>query len=194
MDPDERDSVATLFGVSAEQVERDHFISHVLAFLSRDFGDRVHFIGGTALARTHLPDGRLSEDIDLIAVGSRKDVANALDATLPRRRATGAHSACVRGVEDGDMGRPTRAARPLGPLGAEQARRHRRGGGRTVSATRTHQQESGGAHLQLCAVGRTVAGAAGRPDAAARLRGRRSHESARGLAAGITTYTNRHER
>lgn len=84
MDPDERDSVATLFGVSAEQVERDHFISHVLAFLSRDFGDRVHFIGGTALARTHLPDGRLSEDIDLIAVGSRKDVANALDATLPR--------------------------------------------------------------------------------------------------------------
>lgn len=84
MDPDERDSVATQFGVSAEQVERDHLISHILAFLSREFGDRVHFIGGTALARTHLPDGRLSEDIDLIAIGSRKEVANELDATLPR--------------------------------------------------------------------------------------------------------------
>jgi len=39
MDPDERDSVATQFGVSAEQVERDHLISHLLGFLSRDFGD-----------------------------------------------------------------------------------------------------------------------------------------------------------
>ncbi|UNB56037.1 nucleotidyl transferase AbiEii/AbiGii toxin family protein [Mycolicibacterium sp. YH-1] len=84
MDPDERDSVATQFGVPAEQVERDHLISHVLAFLSRKFGDRIHFIGGTALARTHLPDGRLSEDIDLIAVGSRKDVARDLDDALPR--------------------------------------------------------------------------------------------------------------
>lgn len=84
MDPDERDSVATQFGVSTEQVERDHLISHVLAFLSRKFGDQVHFIGGTALARTHLPDGRLSEDIDLIAIASRKQVATALDAALPR--------------------------------------------------------------------------------------------------------------
>jgi predicted nucleotidyltransferase component of viral defense system len=84
MDPDERESVATQFGVSAEQVERDHLISHLLAFLGRDFGDQIHFIGGTALARTHLPDGRLSEDIDLIAVGSRRDVANDLDAALPR--------------------------------------------------------------------------------------------------------------
>jgi len=84
MDPDERDSVATQFGVSAEQVERDHLISHLLAFLSSDFGDRIHFIGGTALARTHLTDGRLSEDIDLIAVGSRTNVARDLDSALPR--------------------------------------------------------------------------------------------------------------
>jgi hypothetical protein len=84
MDPDERDAVATQFGVSAEQVERDHLISHVLAFLSREFDDRIHFIGGTALPRTHLADGRLSEDIDLIAVGSRKEVAGDLDAALPR--------------------------------------------------------------------------------------------------------------
>ncbi|MGV0745807.1 hypothetical protein [Mycolicibacterium sp. XJ870] len=49
MNPDERDVVATQFGVAAEQVERDHLISHLLAFLSAQFGDRIHFIGGTAL-------------------------------------------------------------------------------------------------------------------------------------------------
>lgn len=84
MSLNEHDAVATQFGVSAEQVERDHLISHLLAFLSRQFGDRIHFIGGTALARTHLPDGRLSEDIDLIALGDRKEVAQGLDAALPR--------------------------------------------------------------------------------------------------------------
>jgi predicted nucleotidyltransferase component of viral defense system len=84
MNVDERDTVATQFSVATEQVERDHLISHLLAFLSRSFGDRIHFIGGTALARTHLPDGRLSEDIDLIALGDRKLVAQDLDAALPR--------------------------------------------------------------------------------------------------------------
>jgi predicted nucleotidyltransferase component of viral defense system len=84
MNTDERDGVAQQFGVAAEQVERDHLISHLLGFLSRDFGDRIHFIGGTALARTHLPDGRLSEDIDLIAIADRKGVAADLDATLPK--------------------------------------------------------------------------------------------------------------
>ncbi len=67
-----------------KQVEGDHLISHVLAVLAQEFGDRIHFIGGTALARTHLPDGRLSEDIDLIAVDDRKSVAADLDAALPR--------------------------------------------------------------------------------------------------------------
>ncbi|WP_425271204.1 nucleotidyl transferase AbiEii/AbiGii toxin family protein [Mycobacterium gastri] len=76
--------MATQFGVTVEQVERDHLISHLLAFLSRDFGDRIHFIGGTALARTYLPDGRLSEDIDLIAIDDRKTVAAEMDAALPR--------------------------------------------------------------------------------------------------------------
>jgi hypothetical protein len=56
----------------------------VLAFLSTSVGDQVQFIGGTALARTHLSAGRLSEDIDLIAVDDRKSVATALDAALPR--------------------------------------------------------------------------------------------------------------
>lgn len=83
MDPDERDSTARTFGVSIDQGERDHLISHILAFLSREFGDRIHFIGGTALARTHLTDGRLSEDIDLVAIGIRNQVAGDLDAALP---------------------------------------------------------------------------------------------------------------
>ncbi|POX81668.1 hypothetical protein C3469_22685 [Mycobacterium kansasii] len=84
MNIDEKIAVAEQFGVATEQVERDHLISHILAFLAREFGDRIHFIGGTALARTHLPDGRLSEDIDLIAVGDRKSVAAEFDAALPR--------------------------------------------------------------------------------------------------------------
>ena len=84
MNADERNSVAMQFGVSSEQVERDHVISHLLAFLSRGFGNRIQFIGGTALARTHLPDGRLSEDIDLIAVEDRKVLAQDLDRELPR--------------------------------------------------------------------------------------------------------------
>jgi predicted nucleotidyltransferase component of viral defense system len=86
---DEKIAVAERFGVATEQVERDHLISHVLAFLSREFGGRIQFIGGTALARTHLPDGRLSEDIDLIAIGDRKSVAADLDEALPRALARG---------------------------------------------------------------------------------------------------------
>jgi predicted nucleotidyltransferase component of viral defense system len=81
---DERDRVAQQFGVAPEQVERDHLISYLLGFLSDRLGDRIHFIGGTALARTHLPRGRLSEDIDLIAVDSRRAVAEELDKALPR--------------------------------------------------------------------------------------------------------------
>ena len=84
MNTDERGSVATQFGVSITQIERDHFISHLLAFLSREFGNRIQFIGGTALARTHLPTGRLSEDIDLIATQDRKVLAQDLDRELPR--------------------------------------------------------------------------------------------------------------
>jgi len=55
MNSDEKIAVAERFGVATEQVERDHLISHVLAFLSREFGGRIQFIGGTALARTNPP-------------------------------------------------------------------------------------------------------------------------------------------
>lgn len=84
MSIEEFDSVAAQFGVAPEQVERDHLISHLLAAISRGFRERVHFIGGTALARTHLVDGRLSEDIVLVALTNRSALAAELDAALPR--------------------------------------------------------------------------------------------------------------
>lgn len=77
-------AVAAAFGVSREQAERDRLISFVLAEISRRWADRVTFIGGTALARTVLPDGRLSEDIDLIARTSRRKLAGEIDDELPR--------------------------------------------------------------------------------------------------------------
>lgn len=80
--PEEIAVVAEKFGVSAAQVRRDHLISLLLGLLSRDLADDVLFFGGTALARTHLPDGRLSEDIDLIVRSgqSRTAVAATIDA------------------------------------------------------------------------------------------------------------------
>lgn len=66
--------MAAAFGVPDEQVRRDHLISHLLAALTRLEPDEFVFFGGTALARTHLVDGRLSEDIDLYALRSRSSV------------------------------------------------------------------------------------------------------------------------
>lgn len=86
--PDDRRGVEVAFGVGAAQVTRDHLISHVLGALSAAVPDELVFFGGTALARTHLPTLRLSEDIDLIAVGPRSAVGRrieqALDAALGR--------------------------------------------------------------------------------------------------------------
>jgi predicted nucleotidyltransferase component of viral defense system len=79
---DLRDVVAR-FGVSDAQVRRDHLISHLLGALV-PLSDDVVFLGGTALARTHVPDGRLSEDLDLMASGRRVDVATALEKALVR--------------------------------------------------------------------------------------------------------------
>jgi hypothetical protein len=76
--------VADHFGASSGQIRRDHLISHLLAALTELAGDKLIFFGGTALSRTLLPDGRLSEDIDLIARGSRGQIAARLTATLPR--------------------------------------------------------------------------------------------------------------
>lgn len=84
LDPDELQQVASQFGVDDTQIHRDHMISHLLAALSAEVADSVIFFGGTALARSLLPAGRLSEDVDLIAVGRRKTVAERLTETIPR--------------------------------------------------------------------------------------------------------------
>lgn len=84
LDPDERDRIAEQFGVDENQVLRDHLISHVLAAISTHAPDATLFFGGTALARSILTEGRLSEDVDLIAVGSRSEVAEHLTTTIPR--------------------------------------------------------------------------------------------------------------
>lgn len=84
LDPDEEIAIAEQFGVARSQVRRDHLISHVLGALSEHAADQVVFFGGTALSRTFAPDGRLSEDIDLIATRSRRDVAQLIEATVLR--------------------------------------------------------------------------------------------------------------
>ena len=82
---DELEAVAQRFGVDLEQVRRDHLLSHVLATISaRVPTDDVVFFGGTALSRTHLADARLSEDIDLIALVSRAQLAAAIESAVAR--------------------------------------------------------------------------------------------------------------
>lgn len=82
LDPAEAAAVAAAFGVADAQVRRDHLLSHLLAALSSAAPDAVVFFGGTALARTHLPDGRLSEDLDLLAIGSRTSVVDRVGTAL----------------------------------------------------------------------------------------------------------------
>jgi len=82
LDEAELRAVAERFGVSDDQVRRDHLISHVLAAIGGV--DGVLFYGGTALTRTALPDLRLSEDIDLIALGPRSRVVTDLVAAINR--------------------------------------------------------------------------------------------------------------
>lgn len=85
LDEQERLDVEEKFGVGARQVVRDHVISHGLAAIAAAASDDVVFFGGTALARTLLPDLRLSEDIDLIALGNRPAVGQRIQAEIERR-------------------------------------------------------------------------------------------------------------
>lgn len=79
----EWESVARQFGVEIAQVRRDHLISHVLAAIAAGVPtEDVIFFGGTALSRTHLPGVRLSEDVDLIAVVPRAEVADRIEAAV----------------------------------------------------------------------------------------------------------------
>jgi len=81
---EDRRRVREEFGADDAQVERDHLISHVLAVLSLQFATRIRLFGGTALSRTYLPGGRLSEDLDLIAVAPRSELATDLQNALSR--------------------------------------------------------------------------------------------------------------
>lgn len=84
LSPEEEIAVAEKFGVARPQVRRDHLISHLLAALSSYAADEVIFFGGTALSRTFAADGRLSEDIDLIAARNRRTAADLVEACLIR--------------------------------------------------------------------------------------------------------------
>jgi predicted nucleotidyltransferase component of viral defense system len=112
LEPEELATVADAFGVSEAQVQRDHFISHILAAIAAS-ESQVTFFGGTALARTHLADSvegaRLSEDIDLYT-DQRGHVASILDRELPallRREFPGAvwdpSISEVRSVDSGQL-------------------------------------------------------------------------------------------
>lgn len=85
LDEGERVGVETKFGVSSNQVIRDHIISHALAALARVGTDDVVFFGGTALSRTHLSELRLSEDIDLIALRDRRETGDRIEAEIGRQ-------------------------------------------------------------------------------------------------------------
>jgi hypothetical protein len=73
---------AATFGVADDQVRHDHMVSHILAGIAAIPGEGIVFYGGTALARTHLPHLRLSEDVDLL-VTPRTEWAERLEAALP---------------------------------------------------------------------------------------------------------------
>lgn len=70
LDPRESQKIRNLFSANEAQVSRDHAISHVLAALQRVTTEMV-FFGGTALSRTFLTAGRLSEDIDIYSPDRR---------------------------------------------------------------------------------------------------------------------------
>ena len=82
--PQDRDQFAQCFGANDDQIERDHLISHLLVGLREEAGDDVVFFGGTALSRTYLPAGRLSEDIDLYTLEDRPEIAERLTRRWPR--------------------------------------------------------------------------------------------------------------
>jgi len=69
------------FGVARDQIKHDFVISHVLDALA-PHADQFVFYGGTALSRTILDGLRLSEDIDLLSVGPRKEAAAIIDNAL----------------------------------------------------------------------------------------------------------------
>lgn len=78
------DRVRAMFGVGEAQVRRDFVISWMLWAIAESAPDVV-FLGGTALSRTLLTELRLSEDIDLMPIGPRGQVATAIHDGLTSR-------------------------------------------------------------------------------------------------------------
>ena len=81
LDPVEEEWAMRHFDVPLSQVRHDFVVSHLLSAVSL-VDDAVIFYGGTALSRTILPDLRLSEDIDLLSVGSRQQAAQSIDEAV----------------------------------------------------------------------------------------------------------------
>ena len=77
LDLAEAERVRDEFESTEVQVRRDHAISHALAALQKIESEKV-FFGGTALSRTLLSRGRLSEDIDLYS-SDRRSLCRELD-------------------------------------------------------------------------------------------------------------------
>ena len=71
IDDQEIRDAASRLRVPVRQVRRDHLLSHLIAGVAGAEG--VIFVGGTALHRTHLPDMRLSEDLDLLVLDGGAD-------------------------------------------------------------------------------------------------------------------------
>lgn len=74
---------AARWQVAPEQIQKDHLISHILSAIS-DSGLECWFYGGTALNRSHIAGGRLSEDIDLMVEEVTMDMAALLHRRLLR--------------------------------------------------------------------------------------------------------------
>lgn len=85
LDPAELGAIRANFGVAEIQVRRDHLISHTLAAIASTSTEEIIFFGGTALCRTHLPDHRLSEDIDLVALTDRSAIARRMTEAITRQ-------------------------------------------------------------------------------------------------------------
>ncbi len=81
--PDEVAGQAGRWGVAPSQIEKDHMISHLLAAIA-ETGFPCRFYGGTALNRSHVAGGRLSEDIDLMVDDISVDVGAVLRRPLLR--------------------------------------------------------------------------------------------------------------
>lgn len=85
----ESQNIQDLFGVTEAQVNRDHAISHALAAL-QEIKTKFVFFGGTALSRTFLNEGRLSEDIDLYTADRKTlcleidELSNLLEQEFPQ--------------------------------------------------------------------------------------------------------------